>query len=295
MQTTINFILHNRYKYFRFTINELLKLDKQIKKIINLNIFISLEDQIFWEPIIAKIKKFHINVDVFLVNNQNNYMNKISHALQNSKEYIILVDEDIFIPKNTWEFFITNLNCLENKKNFFDKKEKNIIEKMFIKTHIPSIWGVNYENLNENTTQSLFWDAENFYNNVSKIKHHYLGVHPVRFSFEAQQFINDFCINKFSKLCSASDFSLIEMKRPYFCNSVFGIKRNTWFDVLNDKALFYDEFDEVPLNLYMKNNNLNMVFIKGSVAFHPSYNTINIYNYNYQFLSDKFFNDKVIK
>ena len=41
-------------------------------------------------------------------------MDKIYAAFNNSGEYIISIDEDIFIPTNVWNYFISNVNVLDN-------------------------------------------------------------------------------------------------------------------------------------------------------------------------------------
>jgi len=65
------------------------------------------------------------------------------------------------------------------------------------------------------------------------------------------------------------------------------IKTNTWKKIVYDQSLFVDRFDEVPLNRYRLNNNLNMIFIENAYGVHPSYNWIGMEKYRE--LSDKFF------
>jgi hypothetical protein len=67
------------------------------------------------------------------------------------------------------------------------------------------------------------------------------------------------------------------------------IKTDTWKKIVYDQSLFIDKFDEVPLNRYRLNNNLNMIFIENSFAVHPSYNWIGMDEYRK--LSDKFFSE----
>jgi hypothetical protein len=305
---SINFILHDRINYFSSSIKELYNIDYSIKSQIRLNLLISNYDDSF-EDLIENIRKQGLEVHVFQVKGDNNYLKKIQVALDNSNEYAISIDEDIFIPSKVWQYFITSLNILSDPDILFlspiissgipsvdlfaeqllTKEEYKTLSNFYIETNIPNIWGADYSSLNQCTTDSKEWNYINFYNNVDLINHHYRGVHPVRFSYDAQKFLNKICINNITRICNLDDFSIKTLQRPYFCNSVFGIRVDVWKKIINDKTLFKDEFDEVPLNLYMRNNKLQMAFINNGFAIHPSYNTINIYGHNYANLSDEFF------
>lgn len=311
---SINFILHERYNYFINNIKEFIKLKKDSKDKLIINLLVSFESQNLKQTV-DFLKINGIKVNAFKINGNNNYMYKIYTALENSGEYSISIDEDIFIPCNVWEYFINNISILDDNENLFlspivtngipsvdlftkyflNDDENNKLENIYLKTYIPNIWGVDYDILKENTINAKKWDSNYFYKNVNKIDHYYKGVHPVRFSYEAQKFLNDICISNIKKIVNCNDFSLLKIKRPYFCNSVFGIKTDTWKCILKDASLMKDSFDEVPLNLYMRENNLNMVFIDKGVAFHPSYNTVNVFGYDYSNLSNDFFKNEYFK
>ena len=306
---TINFIIHNRFNYLKRVLQQLINIDDSVKSIFNINLLVS-EYSKSLEEEVNNLKASNIEVNTFLVTGSDNYMTKIRTAVDNSGTYAISIDVDIFIPTNVWKYFIENLNVLNDTKNIFlsptitsgipstdlfidrflSSDEQLFINNLFTNTYIPNIWGADYSILNTITTSNSQWDSESFYSAVSGIDHHYRGVHPLRFSHAAQKFLNDICIKNVKKYCDCSEFTLKYLKRPYFCNSVFGIRTDIWKQIINDSSLFRDEFDEVPLNLYMRNNDLNMVFIEGGVAIHPSYNTINIYGHDYSRLSDEFFN-----
>jgi hypothetical protein len=306
---TINFILHERLDYFKKTLKELISIDNDIKKDLSINLLVSnTSDDL--KNYVNTLNEKGIETKAFLVQSGNNYMDKIYAAFNNSGEYIISIDEDIFIPTNVWNYFISNVNVLDQPENLFlspiitsgipsvdlfednflEEEEKEQLHKFYLKTNIPNVWGADYSSLNNHTINSNEWKCENFYNDVYKINHHYKGVHPVRFSYEAQEYLNNICIKKINKFSSINNFSLKFLDRPYFCNSVFAVKKSDWENIIHNQSLFRDSFDEVPLNLYMLNNKLKMVFIENGIAVHPSYNTINIYGHNYKNLSDSFFN-----
>jgi hypothetical protein len=180
-------------------------------------------------------------------------------------------------------------------EQFLSQEERETLYSIFLKTALPSIWGANYEPLIEHTFHAKEWNSDNFYSEVSKIDHHYKGVHPVRFSSAAQMFLLNCVSNNLDKILNETNFSLYTDQKPYFCNSVFAIKKDVWAKILNDTSLFKDGFDEVPLNLYRQNNKLNMVFINNGFSVHPSYNTINVFGDNYKVLSDRFFSHEYFK
>lgn len=311
---SINFILHERYSYFINNIKEFAKLTKNSKDKLLINLLVSFESQNLKEAIDI-LNYNEIRANIFKINGNNNYMYKIYTALENSEKYSISIDEDVFLSSNVWEYFINNISVLEDDenlflsptlttgipsvdlfaKNFLNNEENDKLENIYLKTYIPNTNGADYDILKENTINAKKWNIEAFYKNVNKINHYYKGVHPIRFSYEAQKFLNDICISNIKKIINCKDFSLLKIKRPYFCNNVFGIKTDTWKYILKDDSLIRDCFDEVPLNLYMQQNNLNMVFIDKGVAFHPSFNTINSLGYNYSDLSDEFFNNEYFK
>lgn len=305
---SINFILHDRLNYFRSTVKELFNIKPELKSLIRLNLLISHYSDDF-SSLVEQIKSNNLEVHVFHVKGSNNYLTKIQTAIDNSIEYAISIDEDIYITSNVWEYFLFSLNILNNTdilflapiistgipsvdlfaEQFLSEEERKKLNSFYNKTTIPNIWGANYMSLNEFTIKAYDWNYDKFYNEVNKIDHHYRGVHPVRFSYDAQNYLNDLCINNLDRISRITEFSIRVLERPYFCNSVFGIKVNTWKEIINSSELYRDEFDEVPLNLYMRNKDMKMAFINNGFAIHPSYNTINIYGHNYTTLSDRFF------
>lgn len=307
MKTSINYILHDRPNYAHTFIKEITKIKKTLKEEIVVNLLTTPTGK-DWGSEVKQLRESGIKTNCYSITN-GAYMTKIKQGVSSETEYCIKLDEDIFLSSNLWEFFLENIDILQDDENiiftpllstgiptvdyfsegFLEEDEKNNLYKIYLKTHIPSIWGADYTSLAEHTINASTWNSDNFYNSVNKLDHHYRGVHPVRFSSEAQTFINSCVFNKLERLVNEKNFSTFTDKKPYICNSVFAIKRSTWLKILSDESLFRDEFEEVPLNLYMKQNNLNMVFINNGFAVHPSYNTLGIFGVDYKQISDNFF------
>jgi len=308
MKTSINYILHDRPNYAYTFIKEISKINESLKSEIIVNLLTTPTSK-DWKPEVDKLRATGIKTNCFSVTSGNNYMAKIKQGVSVETEYCIKLDEDIFLPANLWEYFLTNIDILQDDNNaflspllstgiptvdyfsesFLTQEEKTHLYKIYLATSIPSVWGADYSMLAKHTINAEVWNSTEFYNTVTGLEHYYRGVHPVRFSPEAQTFINNCVIKNLDKIINEKDYKLFTDKKPYLCNSVFGIKRSTWLKILSDDSLFKDEFEEVPLNLYIRQNNLNMVFISKGFAVHPSYNTIGIFGVDYKQISDKFF------
>jgi len=148
---------------------------------------------------------------------------------------------------------------------------------MMAETHIPSMWGANYEHLNQATCYSDgVWNPDKYYSLVAQIQHFYKGIHPVRINYQLNRRINDIILNKWDEFINVPTDALRaeRSQRPYLCNSVFMIKTDVWRSIIANKSLFRDPFDEVPLNIYREKNNLNWVFIRNGYCLHMIYNTV---------------------
>jgi len=313
MKISINIIPHNRPSYADAFYNEIIKIDASLKKDITIQLLVSSLNR-DWKKDREYLKNNGFETDVYLIKD-GNYLDKIRTAINNKFDFSIKLDEDVFLPYQLWQYFIENLPVLEDPNNlllapilttgiptvdlfteqFLSQNEKEHLYKIYLNTSLPSIWGADYSNLAQHTIKASQWNCENFYNEVNKINHHYTGVHPVRFSATAATFILDYTLNNFDKLLNQSNFYLASLKRPYFCNNVFGIKTSLWKTIVEDKSLIKDEFDEVPISLYRRQNDLNFVFINNGFGVHPAFNTINVFGHDYSKLSDRFFNHEYFK
>lgn len=304
----INILFHGgREEFSKFILKYLIKIKDENKQ----KIKIVSHCTTFSEKIEYFIKELNSNGIESSNIYGGNYMQKIKNSLNTDSLYSCSMDDDILINNYLWDYMIENIDILEDDNNLFlaplisngipsvdmfiddfmSDEEKNEMHRIFKNFHIDNLWGVDYSSLNKYTEQSGEWISDNFYDGVSKINHHYKGIHPVRPSYEAQKRISEIIISKFDKFIENGNYYLEFVKKPYFCNSFYFIKTNTWKKIINDQSLFRDAFDEVPLNLYKDKNNLNMVFVRNGFSIHMAYNTISrqneIQNYYIENLRNK--------
>lgn len=308
MKLTINYLPHSRNHYALSFVKEILKIEKSLLQNIKIN-FLTSENNSIWKECKSKLDEKFVESNFFIIPH-GDYMKKLETGLDHTDNYFFKLDEDIFIPHLVWEFIIKNLSILDDPNNAFlapllstgiptvdlfidafcNEHEKEQLYKIFINTRLPSIWGADYSHLESHTIGTNKWSPENFYNSVNNINHYYKGVHPVRFSADAQKLLLDICLTNFDKLCNSKNMECIIHNKPYFCNSAFATTKLMYKTIINDQSLFKDPFDEVPLNLYIEQHKLNKIFIKNGFAVHPSYNTLNVFGVDHVVISDKFFN-----
>jgi len=308
---TINYLPNDRTHYFKTIFTQLIKIKDKNKEKINVNILVSKDGD---ENIDEKLLTDN-GIDAQIIYQPHlgrHYMGKVEKAIDESDTYSISLDEDVFLNNHIWDFMIENCEVLNDNRNlllspllstgvptidwfiddFFDEDDKNILFEKFKRTRFieSECTPPGCEVLNRCTIDSMgTWDSKYFYEEVKKMETHYKGIHPVRVSTEIQSILVDLVLKHKDKLLNKMDYSLFfNNDRPYFCNNVYMIKTETWKKIVYDQSLFVDKFDEVPLNKYRINNNLNMVLIKNSFGVHPSYNWIGMEKYRE--LSDKFFN-----
>lgn len=220
-----------------------------------------------------------------------NYLAKTKWSCEQNAEYTVKLDEDCFINNHVWDYMIENISILDNDEvlflapalsigipsveyfieAFFTEQEKKEIYNLFMQWEFGIKWGVDYSGLNKYTINADHWDAEGFYNSVNLIGHWYRGVHPVRFSYDAHAYIINKILEKVDQFKQSQEYETVLVRRPYFCNSLFAIKTETYRKIYKSDNLFKDGLDEVPLNLYMKQKNLQMAFINKSFGIHMTY------------------------
>lgn len=246
---------------------------------------------------IEELNKYDINYDIVNVPTDNNYLRKVkysaNYANQNNFPYVMKCDNDIFLKAQTLDYMIDNLSFLENgkhltigptltsgipgieyfKDSFLDNEAKLNIEKLFLKTSFYNRDGAVYEELNKNTIYASEWNKNDYFNHVKSLEHHYKGVHPIRVNEESLQFLNNYIINNKDKFLENNELDIInDDNSPYLCNSIFCIKTDTYISIISNDYLYVDNFEEVPLNKYAWNNNMNHLFIKNGYAIHMYYN-----------------------
>lgn len=239
-----------------------------------------------------------------------NYMDKIRLSCESDTEYCCKLDDDAWFSQHLWEYIIDNLDVLQDDKNVVLAPNLSIsipqiesfieglgsseeVKKMYDLFHsykFEPLWGADYTPLNKVNETTKEWDKELFYNEVNKIDHYYKGIHPLRLQEEAQIKINDLAIKHYDKIKEKQNYSMEIKQVPYLTNTVFFIKTQTWKKIIEDQSLFKDAFDEVPINLYIHQNNFNYVFTKEGYGIHIFYNCVK----NFETLTDIYF-EKYLK
>ena len=275
-------------------------LDKiENKNSIFLLILLNNYDENYFDEII-KNNSNNINYSIISFNNHNNYITKIKYFIEYTKKinfkYCLKFDNDIIVNNYVLDYLIKNIKIIDNPTNlfitpvissgiptvdifindFFINDEKNTINNLFKNTVMPNnLWECNYSKLNENTINSKEWNISNYWKNINELPYFYKGLHPIRINKEAICYLNNIILKYKNKIYEKQDYKIkITNEYPYFCNSIFAIKVLDYENIINNIALYVDPYDEVPLNRYLKLNNMSGVYITNSFSIHPFYNTI---------------------
>jgi hypothetical protein len=304
MSITLCIIAHSRQYNLDKTFRELYNIDDCLKRILKIKVF---NDFFCNHELIHKLeKKCHENGLNFenIVLSDPQYFNKSILISEQSTEYVIKCDEDIYLSTDGWNKYLFGVHDIDWTQTacyvplitsgipsveffidyFMSKKDTQFFRAEFSKIQIPNLWGVTYEH--------LFYPTENpnnFFEQVNKIDHYYKGIHPLRVSMYLQNALTDYLLMDTSWTNVNLENNLINFKPVYFCNSIFLMPTKFY------KAAIYgmtcgqytmDGFDEVGLNQYIKDTNKNYICNLNSVAVHPSYNTIGSV---YETISNKFY------
>lgn len=308
---TICYLPHrpNRIKFSNIVFNYLCKIRPEYKSKICVKILYAGNSHI-WQPIAEALVNNGIETYTAEFPFTLNYMDKIHLACESDTEYCCKLDEDSWISNHLWEYIIDNIDVLKDDKNLVlapllsigipqledfieglgNKEEVKELYTMFHNYKFIPLWGADYTPLNKVNDTTTEWDKNLFYSEVNKLDHYYKGIHPARLIEEAQIKINELAINHYDKIRDKQEYSFDIKSIPYLCNTVFFIKTQTWKKIINTPELFKDAFDEVPINLYAHQNNLNYVFTKNGYGIHIFYNCVP----NFEQLQDVFY-DQYIK
>jgi hypothetical protein len=238
-------------------------------------------------------KFFPSDLDVQILNIQTGrYLDKVKAFLELSHDVVIKFDDDCFMGPALWDNLIAAHSLLDNEaiqlvtptvstniplvdvvdRNFLSSEVRARLHTIYLKTYMPeSLWGVDYSSLNLSTVFSNKWDMQKFYHQVSKLRTHYKGIHPVRLSLEACKVLFDFFIRNFGLVLGRNASDYIEFSSPYFTNNLFLIKKNVWVEALKYPS---DGYDEVPLSLMCSDRSMLRIALLGGVCIHPMYNTV---------------------
>jgi hypothetical protein len=274
---------HRRQESFIFHARELAKCKFSNFHFYILSTGISLK-------IIDQVKKIlnnRITIIDFQKENQN-YLDKIHFAVNNKHTFSVKLDEDCFMTSESWSMFLESHSKMNDDDLLFSGCISNGIPTvdLFLENHAQEIKdllfnrfagikfdseGINYARLN---TDHTYWDPTNFYERVSNFPHFYKGIHPVRIDFDSVKIINDYIISNFATVMKPKKSKLLRDTNtfPYFCNSIFMIRTDDWYKIINSHNLFVDVFDEVPINQYKIINNKNFLFDLSIPIIHTMYN-----------------------
>jgi len=297
MKLSICFFAHNNQHYILKTLSELFKIDSNLKKEIKIYL---LNDHTINPNIVNEIQRNCLVNEVEFENYnfqaENNYMSKASFMANLNSEFIMKIDEDIYLNAFGWENYLKDLSQVDWDINglyaplisngipsvelfldcFFDENTKNYIRENFEKIKISNLWGAHYDHLVYDRN-----NYQNFFDLAKQINHVYKGIHPIRVSAELQKLMVDYvlCYDNWKKTFFSDN--LKSMNAPYFCDSAFIVPTFEYKKIIeniNNNIYFCDGFDEVALNQHLNKFNKSFLFNLNSPCIHPSYNTVGYSN-----------------
>jgi hypothetical protein len=284
-----------RFEVFPVIIEQL----SQIKNINNIQLLLltNVNDSIDKYKNILDKTQISYGIESFSLD--DNYMKKVNFALdyanRNNIPYLMKHDNDIICPTYLYDFLFDNTETLEDEKNllltptltsgiptveqflydFCSNEEQQEMHSLFLQYRFEQTWGVDYSHLNKHTINESAWKAHEFFQSVKQGPYFYKGVHPIRLYDKAIYRLNELVLKKKDNILKRGDASFVyDSVSPYFCNSIFLIKTDTYTTIVKSKHLYVDPYDEVPLNRYRDINQMNVVYTQNAAAIHIIYNSI---------------------
>uniref|UniRef100_A0A6C0J8B0 Uncharacterized protein n=1 Tax=viral metagenome TaxID=1070528 RepID=A0A6C0J8B0_9ZZZZ len=229
----------------------------------------------------------------------NNYMNKIRFTIDfaetNQIPYIVKHDNDIIMCTSVYDYIFEQRSLLDDPaklaitptltsgiptcdifiEDYLTDEEKTYMYGLFKAHSFQSMWGGDYRSLNKYTIDSEEWSSAEFYEGVRALTHYYKGIHPVRVNEKALTELNKL-VHKYRNVILNPDSYILheDTTSPYFCNSIYCIRRDIYKQIVNAKELFVDAFDEVPLNKWRDLYSRSIVIVRRGTAIHFMYNCI---------------------
>ena len=285
---------HYNFEYFC----ETMKMVKNKEFITTLVLTHEIQLVDFFEAVIKKTRVH--NVLVALVSDApHNYMNKINcfvnYALENNIKYTIKIDNDIYFNPGVLDYMYENRHMVEDphstknmcispnlssgipscdifNKDFFTKDEQAEMTELF-RTHEFGFWCINdYSFLKDAVHDG--WDINKYYTALNLSDIYYKGVHPVRMNNAIMKRQNEIVLNHLEELFKEQKYYTYSFEfDPYQCNSFFMISSKIYRELIDDKSLFVDSYDEVPINKFCVKNKWKKIYIGNSFTLHPWYNS----------------------
>jgi hypothetical protein len=234
-----------------------------------------------------------------------NYSKKFEFILSQQHPYCVKLDEDYFISNYVWDFIIENVEILDNKQllslspvtnigvpttdlfieDFCEEWQKQEIHKIFLGVDFAKTcgqrWGTNeYDELNKHTIGAQQWNITAFHNDLDALSTNIKGVHPVRFSYEAQKYLADVVLSNVPRFISQQYFIIDTQYKPYMCNDMCVMRADVLRDI--DKEEKFIPYDEIPINNYKRKYKLDYAFIRKGFGVHTMFAFVGRYNIDRQ-------------
>ena len=278
----------SRIKFCMHSISQLFKIKETNKEKIILAIFTNKMLEKSWKTFISNSPIGF----VLYVGEGDDYMER-THVAMNSKcEYSCRFDDDEFISYPLWDYMIDNIpilndptiaflsptfNCGIPSTDFFvndalTSEEQSHLSTIFIRDGVPqSPWySVDYSEIQRVISNMKVWDAHSYYENLNSYSGPCKGVHPIRFSYDANMFICKKTIECFNKFTEKNEYYTSKLSNIHNTHP-FMFKTSTWKTALNT---MYDRFDELSLNMYAFQNKLSTYIVRNGFAIHLGYGSI---------------------
>jgi len=302
------FYLTNSNRHYTFELFLKHISNSKYKDQIIVLLLINSDSEEFYKPY---LDKYSIQYKIIIVPEFNNYMIKLFTGLRFAETmqipYVMKHDDDIIMGTPMYDYLFENMNCLENEdnlllspsltsgiptveqftKDFLSETEQLSLSKKYLEYQFETnIWGVDYSSLNKFTVAATKWDPASYFNAIKDFNHPYKGIHPIRMYPPAIEELNTYVVKYSQKILSQPATELVvDYDSPYLCNSLFIMKTNTYLTIVNTQELYYDIFDEVPVNRWKNLYNKAFVYTKNGAAIHFVYNSYpNHHNYEQQLI-----------
>jgi hypothetical protein len=221
----------------------------------------------------------------------DNYMTRTRDALNTESPYSCRLDDDIFMSSHVWDYLLASLSKLEDPNvmsitpiltagiptvdffllDFLDSKEFREVCSIFKQDSIlRGCWGIDYSHLDDTIKDMVDWDPSTFYTELSKHQTPFKGVHPIRFSDNANIAISKYVVNNFDKFMAKQSYSLEPMQGVHNTH-LFTFRTSAWRESLE---VMYDHFDELSLNVYSLSRNMTTYIIRNGYAIHTTYGSV---------------------
>ena len=245
--------------------------------------------------------KFGDVYDIDIFECESEYPKKIdaifSQYSTDDYQYFIKHDEDVFISSKSWidlleqseKIIDDSVNLLATvnlstgipswynfSKAFFNAEEQKLLESKLSQSSIPNqLWGNDYSSLNNHIALNRIWDEDGYWEKMNALKYHYRGLHPVRVQLDLPININEIILNRYDAFQQHQPLGgYSDVENRYFCNSFFCMSYQRYKEILADKSLYVDAYDEVSINRYAQKNQLKFCFLKDSLGIHVIYNSV---------------------